>query len=52
MEKTKFNYSYNIQQPAPASSLEQLLDTAINQHQQGQFQQAEQRGSNFLRSST
>ena len=43
MEKKKtFNYSFDLQQSPQVHSLEQLVDTAIHLHQQGNLLKAEQ----------
>lgn len=41
-KKKLFNYSFDLQQPQPVQSLEQLFNTAMRLHQGGNLQQAEQ----------
>ena len=48
-KKQIFNHSFNLQQPAPANTVEQLMDTALKLHQQGQLQQAEQHYRQILK---
>ena len=40
-KKKSFDYSFDLQQPRPVQSVEQLLNTATNLHQRGNLQQAE-----------
>jgi tetratricopeptide (TPR) repeat protein len=41
-KKQTFNYSFDLNKPQPAQSVEQMLNAAISLHQRGNLQQAEQ----------